>query len=63
MLVETPLIYLTDLFKKAKNKLEIIATFLAVLELIKLKEIIVVQKQSFGDIELIRNEKHRLRVE
>ena len=62
MLVSTPVIYITELFKNAKNKLEIIATFLAILELIRLKEVIVVQKQSFGEIELIRNEKHRLRV-
>ncbi len=63
MLVEKPVIYLTELFKKAKSKLEIIATFLAVLELIRLKEIIVAQKKSFDDIEVIRNEKHRLRIE
>jgi len=63
MLVEKPVICLTELFKKAKNKLEIITTFLAVLELIRLKEIVVAQKKSFDDIEVIRNEKHRLRVE
>ena len=61
MLVGKPVIYLTELFKNAKNKSEIIATFLAVLELIRLKEIVVVQKKSFDDIEVIRNEKHRLR--
>lgn len=60
MLVRTPVIYLSELFKKAKNKLEIIATFLAILELIRLKEILVVQKQSFGEIEVIRNERHRV---
>lgn len=60
MLVENPILHLAELFKKAKNKSEIIATFLAVLELIRLKEIIVVQKQSFSGIEIIRNEKHRL---
>ncbi|MFH1782249.1 MAG: segregation/condensation protein A [Candidatus Omnitrophota bacterium] len=63
MLVEDPVIHLIELFKKAKNKLEIIATFLAVLELIRLKEIIVVQDRSFGSIDVIRNEKHRLRME
>lgn len=60
MLVKTPVLYLSELFKKAKNKSEIIATFLAVLELIRLKEIIAVQKQSFGEVEVIRNERHRL---
>ena len=63
MLVKTPVMYLSEFFKNAKNKLEIITTFLAILELIRLKEIIVVQKQSFGEIEVMRNEKHRLRVE
>ncbi len=62
MLVKKPLIYLSELFKNAKNKMEIIATFLAVLELIRLKEVLIVQKKSFGEIELIRNERHRLRV-
>lgn len=62
MLVEDPMLHLSELFKKAKNKSEIVAIFLAVLELIRLKEIIVVQKHSFGEIEVIRNEKHRLRV-
>ena len=61
ILVKTPVLYLSELFKDAKSKLEIIATFLAVLELIRLKEIVVVQKKSFDDIEVIRNEKHRLR--
>lgn len=63
MLVTAPVLYLSELFKKAKNKIEIIVTFLAILELIRLKEIMIVQKQSFGEIEVIRNEKHRLRVE
>jgi len=63
MLVKTPVMSLFDLFKNAKNKPEIIATFLAVLELIRLKEIIVVQKNNFSDIEIIRNEKHRLNIE
>ncbi|MFC1624197.1 segregation and condensation protein A [Candidatus Omnitrophota bacterium] len=62
MLVKTPTIQLSELFKNAKSKLEIIATFLAVLELIRVKEIIVAQRQHFGEIEIIRNEKHRLRM-
>ncbi|MEE8317579.1 MAG: segregation/condensation protein A [Candidatus Omnitrophota bacterium] len=63
MLVEKSTLQLSELFAKAKNRLEIIATFLAILELIRLKEIIVVQKKSFDEIEVMRNEKHRLRVE
>lgn len=61
MFVTAPVLYLSELFKKAKNKIEIIVTFLAILELIRLKEIMIVQKQSFGEIEVVRNEKHRLR--
>jgi len=63
MLVRTPVMSLFSLFKNSKNKIEIIATFLAVLELIRLKEIIVVQNKNFSDIEIVRNEKHRLNVE
>jgi segregation and condensation protein A len=63
ILVEKSVILISDLFRNAKNKLEIISTFLAVLELIRLKEILVVQKEKFGEIEVIRNEKHRLRID
>ncbi len=55
MLINQPKIYLSKLFNKAKNKLEIIVTFLAVLELIRLKEILVIQKEPFDEIEIIRN--------
>jgi segregation and condensation protein A len=55
MLVEKPVLYFTELFKKAKNKGEIIAIFLALLELIRLKEIIVFQKSHFSEIEITRN--------
>jgi len=55
MLVEEQVIYFTDLFKKAKSKREIIAIFLALLELIRLKEIIIFQKYHFGEIEIKRN--------
>ncbi len=54
-LVNEPVIYFTRLFEKAKNKVEIIAIFLAVLELIRLKEIVICQKTLFGEIEILRN--------
>lgn len=60
MLTETPKLYFTKLLKSAKNKLEIIATFLSILELIRLQEIIVCQSDNFSEIEIIRNEEHRL---
>jgi len=55
LLIKQEVLILTQLFSQAKNKLEIIATFLAVLELIRLKEILVRQKGLFGEIEIIRN--------
>jgi len=55
LLLEQPRIMLIDLFKRGKDRLDIIVTFLAVLELIRLREILVVQKKVFGDIEVIRN--------
>ncbi|MBC8499694.1 MAG: segregation/condensation protein A [Candidatus Atribacteria bacterium] len=55
ILLIKPTISLTELFNKAKNKLEIIANFLAVLELIRLKEIVILQKTIFGEIEILRN--------
>ncbi|MDD5019232.1 MAG: segregation/condensation protein A [Candidatus Omnitrophica bacterium] len=55
MLAETPHIELSRLFSGARSRLEAIATFLAVLELIRLKEAIVVQKSVFGEIEVFRN--------
>jgi len=55
LLLDEEIILLSFLFNKAKNKLEIIVTFLAILELIRLKEIKVVQERLFGEIKIIRN--------
>ena len=55
ILVQKPTLSISDLFNSAKSKLEIIATFLAILELIRLKEIVIVQKEIFGEIRIIRN--------
>ena len=55
MLVDKPTLFFMDLFKAAKNRIEVITTFLAVLELIRLKEIVIRQHSPFGDIEIIRN--------
>ena len=55
MLINEPKIYFSKFFKAAENKVEIIVTFLAILELIRLKEIIIVQQESFGEIEIMRN--------
>jgi len=55
ILVDKPRIFFAELFRAARSKLEIITTFMAVLELIRLKEIVVAQVSSFGDIEILRN--------
>lgn len=63
MLLEKPRIMLTELFAKAKSKVEIVVTFMSILELIRLKEIVVVQARVFGDIEVIRNKENILPVQ
>ncbi|MDP8261319.1 MAG: segregation/condensation protein A [Candidatus Kappaea frigidicola] len=56
-LTENNKIQVDSLFKKSKNKIEIIVTFLAILELIRLKEIMAIQKEPFGSISVMRNTK------
>lgn len=58
LLLEKPQVLLTDLFTRAKSKVEMIVTFMAILELIRLKEINVVQKRLFDEIEVIRNKEN-----
>jgi len=48
-------ISLMEVFRNASGKSEIICTFIAVLELIRLKEIMVIQQRQFSDIEILRN--------
>jgi segregation and condensation protein A len=55
LLLETSPVKLSDLFNKAKNKLEVIVTFLAILELVRMKEIVARQSELFQDIEILRN--------
>jgi len=55
MLVEKPCFTIKDLFEKAKSKVEIVVIFLALLELMKTHSILAVQKELFGEIEIIRN--------
>ena len=44
----------SELFSDASNRVEVVVTFLALLELIRLKQILAVQDESFGDIELVK---------
>lgn len=55
ILVDKSSIFFTELFKTARNKFEVVTTFLAILELIKIREVIVRQISPFGDIEVIKN--------
>lgn len=55
MLLERHVILFSQLFKDAKNKFEIVTTFLAVLELIRLKEIVAFQDEPFSEIKIERN--------
>jgi len=55
LLLVEPSVRLQELFDKAKNKLEIIVTFLAILELIRMKEIMIRQTNLFEDIEILKN--------
>lgn len=56
LLTESPRISLMDLFRRSTNKQEVVCTFVAVLELTRLKEIIILQHRQFEDIEIVRNE-------
>ena len=56
LLLEKEKVALGELFSSAKNKLEIVVIFLAILELIKLREIAAVQEELFGPILITRRE-------
>ncbi|MFA6281623.1 MAG: segregation/condensation protein A [Candidatus Omnitrophota bacterium] len=47
---------LHDLFSSAKSKIEVVVIFLAILELIRLREIVAVQKELFGQIAIARRQ-------
>ncbi len=55
LLLVKPSVYLSELFGQAKHKVEIVVTFLAILELIRLKEVVAFQKCAFHEIEVCRN--------
>lgn len=60
LLVEKSTMFFTDLFKSAKTKAEIITIFMALLELIKIREVMIVQSAPFGEIEIRRNARQLL---
>ena len=58
LLLERPSLSISKLFSEAKNKIAIVVIFLAILELIRLKEIIAWQKDLFAEIEISRNKEN-----
>ena len=44
----------SDLFSAATSRSEVVCTFLALLELIRLKQLICVQSEDFGTIEITK---------
>jgi segregation and condensation protein A len=59
-LLEVQSVRLSELFSRAKNKIEVIVTFLAILELAKMKEIVARQSELFQEIEISRNKNNIL---
>lgn len=55
VLVDKSRILFSALFTKAANKLEMVTIFMAILELIRLKEVVIRQNRLFEDIEILKN--------
>jgi segregation and condensation protein A len=49
-LVKKPVIWFSEIVKKSKSKVEVVVSFVAILELIKLNKVIADQQTSYGDI-------------
>ena len=56
LFLNEPSLSLSVLFGRVKSQVELVVTFLAILELIRLKEIVVMQKELFGEIQVMRNQ-------
>src|SRR5687767_3048065 len=54
LLVERGTLRFSEIFTRADNRSEIVVTFLALLELIRLKQLVCAQPEPFGDIEISR---------
>ncbi len=57
LLAKRAKVLFSELFKSARNKTEVITTFLALLELVRLHEVLIRQDAHFEDIEISRNPK------
>jgi segregation and condensation protein A len=54
VLSERPGVRFSELFEGVTSRSEVVVTFLAVLELIRLKQLAAVQREPFGEIEICR---------
>jgi segregation and condensation protein A len=54
LLTERKQMKFSELFSEAANRTEVIVTFLALLELIRLKQLMAVQDEAFAEIEIVR---------
>lgn len=55
-LEESPMLKFSEIFSQARDKVEIVAFFLAILEMVRLKEIVAAQTQLFGEIILMKRQ-------
>jgi segregation and condensation protein A len=55
-LAERPRLKFSELFATAMSRTEVVVTFLALLELIRLKQLVAAQTEAFGEIEIARAE-------
>jgi segregation and condensation protein A len=55
-ILERPRLKFSELFASAMSRTEVVVTFLALLELIRLKQIVASQSEAFGEIEICRAE-------
>lgn len=63
LLIEISELSLNHLFQKARSRIEVVVIFLAVLELIRIKEIKAIQDRSFDEIRILRNRDNMMPVE
>lgn len=55
LLTLQPKLYFSAIFRDEAKKMEIVVTFLALLELIKMKQVIIMQEQNFDEIVIMNN--------
>jgi segregation and condensation protein A len=54
LIAEKPALKFSELFAGATSRSEVVCTFLALLELIRLKQLACVQPENFGEIEITK---------